>query len=666
MKYGVWNIGEYDRAAWQTVCAAGYAPLTAAVLCSRGYDTPEKAAAYLAHDAKAEDPFLLKDMGAAAARVRKALAFGETIAVYGDYDVDGITATCLLTDYLRHKGASVIPYIPARLEEGYGLNETAIRSLAEQGVQLIITVDCGITAVTEAELCSELGMELIITDHHECKETLPQAAAVVDPHRRDDTYPHKTLAGVGVAFKLAAAVEENQDAVLEEYCDYVCLGTVADVMPLTGENRMFVTRGIERLQQHPRVGVTALLHECGCEEVNISSSLIGYTLAPRINAAGRMGKVMTAVDLFLTNNSATAAEKAAQLCEMNRERQTVESEIYEDAKARLASVGTPNVIVLAGENWHQGVVGIVASRLAEEYACPTFLICMDGDKGKASSRSYGGFHLFRSLEKVSALLEGFGGHELAAGFTISRENIDAFAQEMDRLVRAFRTEGESREALNVDCAVTPALLTVDDVASLSALEPCGAGCPRPTLSLAQMRVTQLASVGSGKHLRLRLQCGDAELSGIYFSMTAQRARLAEGDIVDVAFLPQINEFRGQKSVQINIADVRPSASAVPSRERFVSVWKYLSTNAQAGEWNGTAQTLSRGAARLSKMEENLLKTQVCLDVFEELGLLTITYQPEFLTITLTADGRKVSLENSRILRHLKAGEKPDGAAGPTV
>ncbi|MBQ7523015.1 MAG: single-stranded-DNA-specific exonuclease RecJ [Oscillospiraceae bacterium] len=665
MKYGVWNIGEYDRAAWQTVCAAGYAPLTAAVLCSRGCDTPEKAAAYLARDAKAEDPFLLKDMGAAAARVRKALAFGETIAVYGDYDVDGITSTCLLTDYLRRKGATVVPYIPARLEEGYGLNETAIRYLAEQGVQLIITVDCGITAVAEAELCRELGMELIVTDHHECKDVLPTAAAVVDPHRRDDTYPHKTLAGVGVAFKLAAAVEEDQDAVLETYCDLVCLGTVADVMTLTGENRMFVTRGIARLQEHPRVGITALIRECGCEDTPVSASLIGYTLAPRINAAGRMGRVMVAVDLFLTDDPAVAAEKAAQLCEMNRERQAVESEIYDDAKARLAAAGSPNVIVLAGENWHQGVVGIVASRLAEEYACPTFLICMDGDKGKASSRSYGGFHLFRSLEQVSELLEGFGGHELAAGFTISRENIDAFAAEMDRLVREFRAEGVCREALNVDCAVTPSLLTVDDVASLSALEPCGAGCPRPTLAMTQMRVTQLAAVGSGRHLRLRLQIGDTELCGIYFSMTAQRAHLAEGDIVDVAFLPQINEFRGQRSVQLNVVDIRPSSSAAPSRERFVSVWKYLAANAQAGEWNGTAQTLARGAARLAKIEENLLKTQVCLDVFEELGLLTIAYQPEFLTITLRTD-RKVSLDNSRILRHLKAGDKPDGAAGSTV
>ena len=656
MKYGVWSVGSYERKAWEAVCGAGYSPLLAAVLCSRGYTMPEQIRDYLSRDAAPADPLLMQDMAAAAVRIQSAIASGERIAVFGDYDVDGITSTCLLTDYLRSKGAVVQSYIPSRLEEGYGLNELAIRGLKEQGVSLIVTVDCGITAEAEAELCSQCGIDLIITDHHECKQTLPKAVAVVDPHRPDDTYPHRMLAGVGVAFKLAAAIEGDQQSVLERYCDLVCLGTVADVMPLVGENRMFVARGLQRLSSHPRLGITALMQECGCADSEITASVIGYTLAPRINAAGRMGEVMVAVELFLTDDPAVAAERAAQLCQMNRERQTVESEIYRQAKEMLEKSGVPNAIVLAGETWHQGVVGIVASRLTEEFGCPTFLICMDGDKGKASSRSYGGFHLFHALETLSPLLESFGGHDLAAGFTIGRENIGEFAKKMDELVAQYRTAGEYREALTVDCAVEPQLLSVDTVGALAELEPCGAGCPKPVLCVRQMRVTQLSAVGSGRHLRLRFAYGSTELNGIFFSATAQSARVAEGDTVDVAFYPQINAYRGNTSAQLNVIDIRPSVSAVPSRERFAAVWKYLSANGCNGEWNGTLSILARGSARLGGIAENPTQTQVCLDVLEELQLLQVQHAPEFLTVTLDRSGRKVSLEESRILRHLRDGE----------
>ena len=429
MKYGTWTISSYEPADARALCAAGFSPITAALLCSRGYRDAGAAREFLSCSYPLSSPFALLDMDKAAARVKQALARREHIAVFGDYDVDGITATCLLTEYLRSKGGHVTSYIPARLEEGYGLNPIAIDTLKKQGVELIVTVDCGITANHEAALCRELGIDLVITDHHECKSELPQAIALVDPQ------PVTEMAGVGVAFKLAAAIEGEQETLLDQYCDFLCLGTVADVMPLTGENRTMVARGLKALENPRRVGIAALMAECSVQKGPVTAGTIGYTLAPRINAAGRMGQVNVATELFLTHDAMRAAELAQQLCRLNRHRQEVESEIYQDAVAMLSHGKAPSAIVLSDEKWHQGVVGIVASRLAEEYSCPAFLICLDGDKGKASSRSYGGFNLFGALQALSPLLESYGGHELAAGFTIDRDNIPAFRDRMNEYAR---------------------------------------------------------------------------------------------------------------------------------------------------------------------------------------------------------------------------------------
>lgn len=686
VKYGTWNVARYDPTAQGELCAAGYSPLTAAVLSSRGCATPREAAAYLQTDAPLCDPMLLRDMDKAAARVRQALDAGEQIAVFGDYDVDGITATCLLTDYLRSLGGRVIPYIPARIEEGYGLNETALTALAEQGVTLVVSVDCGITADEEALFCRSRGMDLVITDHHECKAELPQAAAVVDPHRKDHTYPHQDLAGVGVAFKLAAAIEGDQTSILDRYCDLVCLGTVADVMPLQGENRTMVARGLEAMTARPRVGLRALMTECGCADQPVTASLIGYTLAPRINAAGRMGEVGVAMELFLTDDPARAAHLAGSLCRMNRRRQSVEAEIYQDAVSQLNRSGAVgDAIILSGEDWHQGVVGIVASRLAEEYCCPTFLICMDGEKGKASSRSYGGFQLFGALGRLSSLLESYGGHELAAGFTILRSNIDEFRSRMQDLVREFQTSGQSRLALEVDCEVAPGLLSIPNVDGLEELEPCGAGCPRPVLSMTGVTVEQLSAVGGGKHLRLRLRKNGYLFHAIFFSTTAASACVAEGDTVEIAFQPQINEYRGNRSVQLNLVDIRPpedvrtqqtaeqdlyrrvteelpltkeeSALALPSRQEFADLWRYLDSAAEHGALEDTPEHLARLTARRAGTECGLLRTQICMDVLEELGLLQTVRSGKLIRITLHGEGKKVNLDSSRILSRLRqAGE----------
>lgn len=667
-------MSQLEAGAVNALVGSGYAPLAAMVLASRGIGDDRQARAYLDCNAPLLDPFLMTDMDKAAGRVGLAMSRGEKIAVFGDYDVDGITATCLLTDFLRRHGADVVSYIPGRLEEGYGLNPIAIHQLHAEGVKLIVTVDCGITAVSEAELCKQLGIDLVITDHHECKQTLPAAAAVVDPHRCDGGYPHKNLSGVGVAFKLASALCGSQETVLEEYADMVCLGTVADVMPLQGENRVFVARGLESLAHTKRPGIAALMAECGCAPETVSASSIGFMLAPRINAAGRMGQIDLAVELFLTDDPDKAAEAARGLCELNRQRQAVESEIYRQAVSMLPMGKPPEAIVLADESWHQGVVGIVASRIAEEYACPTFLICLDGEHGKASSRSHGGFNLFASLSALSPLLESYGGHELAAGFTISRANIPEFRRQICALAAQYYTDDVPRTVLDVDCAVSPELLTLHNVDSLQMLEPCGNGCPKPVLMMKNLTIDRISMVGGGRHMRLRLCSGHTYLNAIYFSANPQTVSIQPGDLVDVAFTPQVNEFRGTRTVQMNVIDIRPSCNAeclpdaapyrdmqrgnltpgeaaalLPDRKMLALVWRYLDA---ANPVQESPMCLCRKIVRWSGKPLNLGQMLTCLDIFRDVGLLTVQRQHKYVSIRLTPGEGKADLSRSQTMQRL--------------
>ena len=674
MKYGIWKVSQLEAGAVNALVGSGYAPLAAMVLASRGIGDDRQARAYLDCNAPLLDPFLMTDMDKAAGRVGLAMSRGEKIAVFGDYDVDGITATCLLTDFLRRHGADVVSYIPGRLEEGYGLNPIAIHQLHAEDVKLIVTVDCGITAVNEAELCKQLGIDLVITDHHECKQTLPAAVAVVDPHRCDGGYPHKNLSGVGVAFKLASALCGSQETVLEEYADMVCLGTVADVMPLQGENRVFVARGLESLAHTKRPGIAALMAECGCAPETVSASSIGFMLAPRINAAGRMGQIDLAVELFLTDDPDKAAEAARGLCELNRQRQAVESEIYRQAVSMLPMGKPPEAIVLADESWHQGVVGIVASRIAEEYACPTFLICLDGEHGKASSRSHGGFNLFASLSALSPLLESYGGHELAAGFTISRANIPEFRRQICALAAQYYTDDVPRTVLDVDCAVSPELLTLHNVDALQMLEPCGKGCPKPVLMMKNLTIDRISMVGGGRHMRLRLCSGHTYLNAIYFSANPQTVSIQPGDLVDVAFTPQVNEFRGTRTVQMNVIDIRPSCSAeclpdaapyrdmqrgnltsgeaaalLPDRKMLALVWRYLDA---ANPVQESPMCLCRKIVRWSGQPLNLGQMLTCLDIFRDVGLLTVQRQHKYVSIRLTPGEGKADLSRSQTMQRL--------------
>ena len=676
VKYGIWNVAEPEMGAVNALVGCGYSPLTAMVLSSRGISDQRSASNYLNCNAPLPDPFLMTDMDKAAGRVGLAMARGEKIAVFGDYDVDGITATCLLTAFLRQHGADVVSYIPGRLEEGYGLNPIAIDQLSREGVNLIITVDCGITAVAEAEMCRDLGIDLVITDHHECKETLPCAAAVVDPHRPDGGYPHKNLSGVGVAFKLAAALCGSQEEVLNDFADMVCLGTVADVMPLQGENRVFVDRGLNSLRSTRRPGIAALMAETGCTPENVSASTIGFMLAPRINAAGRMGQIELAVELFLTDSPTRATELARALCDLNRQRQAVESEIYDQAISMLPTGQPPEAIVLADETWHQGVVGIVASRIAEEFCCPTFLICLDGDHGKASSRSHGGFNLFSSLTQLSSLLESYGGHELAAGFTITRSNIPEFRRQICKLAAGYYCDDTPRTQLDIDCAIPAELLTLAGIDSLSALEPCGNGCPKPVLMMKDLQIERLSMVGGGRHMRLRLRRGRYGFNAIYFSATPESASVAVGDTVDIAFIPQVNEFRGERSVQMNVLDIRPSCAAdaspemchyralqqnrltpasaaalLPSRSMLATVWRYLAA-IPGSTIQESPICLCRKIVRWSGTPLTLGQLMICLDIFRDVGLLTSHRMHKYLVISLTPGSEKADLNQSQTMQYL--------------
>ena len=682
MKYEKWTVrGERDVSG--ALLDAGVPPLCAAVLSARGVDTPEKMAAFLScGEEQFHDPLLLRDMDRAAARVELALERGEKLAVYGDYDVDGITSTALLTEFLRDKGAQVRPYIPDRMGEGYGLNRAAVGLLAEEGVKLIVTVDCGITAVEEVELAHTLGMDVVVTDHHQCKETIPAAAAVVDPRRPDCPYPFKDLAGVGVALKLALALTppERRPAVLRHYAELAAVGTVADVMSLTGENRALVHMGLALLDVTPRPGLAALLRAVGAQGRTATTATVSYGLAPRLNAAGRMERSEVALELLLTRDSVRGEVLADELYRLNRHRQSIELDIYEQCVAVLdrdPALASP-CIVLAGEGWHQGVVGIVASRLSEKYSCPAFMICLDGGHGKGSCRSFGGFNLFAALESSAPLLEGYGGHELAAGFTIAAENVPAFREKMASLVLA-RTGGAPMAAeLTADAELEDAgLLSFAQVDALSALEPFGADNPKPVFILRGMTAAACADVGEGRHLRLRLRRDGMTVDGIFFSVNAAGAGVSPGDRVDVAFTPQINEFRGTRTVQLQVCDLRPALTRaqeervlfeklrsgaaltrreaerlLPERSDFVAVWRFLDRNARSSPLEDSPARILKALAGVLPPRRPHIRTAVCLEVFGERGLVTLLRSPGRLRVEVNPTQGKVDLEESAFMIRL--------------
>lgn len=696
--------------------------VTAQLLVNRDCTTVESAFNFLAKKEEMfHDPFALCDMEAAAETVLSAVEQEQKIAIYGDYDVDGVTSVSALYLYLSELGADVSYYIPCRLGEGYGMSEAAVRRLAEDGVQTIITVDTGVTAVHEARIAAELGVTLVITDHHECCGELPQAAAVVNPHRPDDSYPFKELAGVGVVFKLLCAIESLRapddtigDCVRRicmAYMDLIAIGTIADVMPLCDENRLIVALGLRMIENSPREGVRALLDAAGSESKSsqtkkkITSSTIGFTVAPRLNAAGRIQDASIAVQLFLAQDAETADPLAHRLCDINRQRQNEENKIVDAAYARIDSacdLEKNPVIVLEDEHWHHGVIGIVSSRITDRYACPSILISFEpsgaeesaenrapspDDLGKGSGRSIKGLNLVDALSYCAPLLEKFGGHEMAAGLTIRRDKLDAFREKINEYARAQFAGGVPAPVIEVDCELTAQDLTIEQAEQLYALEPYGVSNPTPVFVIYSMCVNDISAVGAGKHLRLRLEKDGVTLTAMYFRHGYADIDIYPGDQVDVLFQLDVNEFQGNRSVQMIVRDIRLAeairvredaeheiynavcmcmteerplrrswiALAVPERTDCAAVYTQLKREICLGHQVYSIramQHLLRGAG----VTVTYTKLTLILAVFGELGILRVEeVDPvrEVYQIGLNPNSAKTSLDRSLLLQRLR-------------
>ncbi len=635
MSDSVWKI-PYKKPDFRSLERAGIPPLVAVLLAARGITDPDAAAALLQSGPESlHDPLSVLGMASARDRVLRAIEGKERVTVFGDYDVDGITSTCLLTEYLRSCGVPCGWYIPDRDNEGYGLNCVALKKLQAEGTSLVITVDCGITAVEEAICAREIGLDLVITDHHECKDGLiPDACAVIDPKQPADPYPNPELAGVGVAFKLVCACHGSTEEILERYADLVAVGTVADVMPLTGENRYLVQRGLKKLDENPRPGFAAMILEAGCTNKKPNSSFIGYTMAPRLNAAGRLGFTAKAEELMLTQNLAEAARLAAELNELNRQRQKIENEIWHDARGKLKDCPPDGPIVLASDDWHQGVIGIAASRLSEQYCVPTVMICLTGEKGKGSCRSYGNFNLYQALAACSETLEGFGGHALAAGLNIRRDAIGLFREAFRRYYQEHLPE--PRPDVSCDLLLCDSsLLSLENVAALDLLEPYGSANPKPVFCISAVRLLSAYGVGPDRqHLKFRVEFDGRSFDGIFFSHRKEALGVRSGDLIDLAFTPQINEYMGARSVQLTAVAMRShcpeslcerilakdmtalwaAARYRPDRSDFVRLWKCFGAELRVSSCLRDV---------LDHCPEGMLPERfcLCLAVFADAGLL---------------------------------------------
>ncbi len=559
----VWQVNEFRNQEVERVMEdIVTSRLLAAVLASRGWTNPEALRKFLYPQiSNFHSPLLLKDMQKAVDRICREIDKGGRIIVYGDYDVDGVTSTSLLFDFLRGLGAQVEYYIPDRFEEGYGLNMNTAKVLCDCSPSLIVTVDNGISAVEEIKYINSRGIDVIITDHHECRDILPLAYAVINPKQPDCSYPFKFLAGVGVVFKLVQALSaavEGQDSQAFRYLDLVCIGTIADIVPLTDENRILVKYGLEALAQTRNPGLKVLCHVAGVEDINTWA--VGYMLSPRLNAAGRLGDAGRAVELLTAGGDKNVFEIAEELDRENRNRQDIEAQLLEQVTEKIEEEGLDknDILVIDGDNWHHGVIGIAASRITERYNKPCILIAFEGDTGKGSGRSVEGFNLFEALTGCSHLLDKFGGHELAGGLTIRRECLAEFKNQINRMAGLLKARAHMADIIRIDARATCSLLTLESVSELKLLEPYGPGNPRPLFCMEKLRISSMRAVGGGKHLKMVLDERGTKVDAIGFRMGEMIEKLKGLDLLDIICTPEINRYAGRTTVQLNLREIRPN------------------------------------------------------------------------------------------------------------
>jgi single-stranded-DNA-specific exonuclease len=677
--FGEWKVGTYSDEDIAELQKQGYSKLLSALLCARGLAAPDKAKEFMRHDTGLLlDPMLMTDMDKAVARIKKAVANKERVAIYGDYDVDGLTSSTLMASWFRRQGIEVETYIPERLTEGYGISEDALKCIKSKDVTLIVTVDCGVTAIEQVALAKEMGIELVITDHHECLDTLPDAVAVVNPHRKDCPYPFKGLAGVGVAFKLICALEgpEKLEQVIHDYCELVAIGTIADIMPVIGENRTIIHYGLQALRATENLGLDCLMSEIGIDKKKINGTDVSFNLIPKLNAAGRMGRVQTAFELLMVSDVKEAPRLAAELCQMNMERRQVENRIFSEAIEMLGDVrhiDTP--IVLATDNWHHGVSGIVASRLAERFGVPSVIICLEGESGRGSCRSYGCFNVFEALDYCKDTLTSFGGHEYAAGLTLKSDMVEAFKAKLTEYYVA--TEGERLPpCLPIDyCVEDMSLLTIEEIETFKLMEPWGMCNAPPSLCLRDVTIESLAAIGNDRHLKMRISKDGQYLDCIFFMVTLKDLGMKVGTQVDIAFEPGINDFRGVRSVQLLLKDMRaarrfndPSlklarkylsgasllpmekAILLPDRTDCARVWNHITHRSR--HFTGRCEELLPDIA-LHSNSSSLGRVYICLKTFDELGLIKLKENDDRIDIHIPKFESKVCLTDSAILERLR-------------
>ena len=505
------------------------------------------------------DSFLMPDMNKAVERIIKAMKKNEKICIYGDYDVDGITSVTVLKSYFEDRNIQVNYYIPNRLSEGYGLNKEAIKKISEQyKTSLIITVDCGITSIEEVQLAKELGIDVIITDHHEPAESLPKALAVIDTKREDYTYPFRELAGVGVAFKLIQALSKRLNLDAKEYLKYldiVCIGTISDIVPLIDENRVITKLGLRLIKVTKNIGLKALIDETGYKEID--SEIISFGIAPRINACGRMGHEQEALNLFLEKDKEKAKQIALKLNEYNQERQKIEKRIFEEAKSQAEKMQNKQALVLAHENWHHGVIGIVSSKITEIYFKPSLLLCFENEEAKGSGRSVPGFDLHEALMNCSTYLERFGGHAMAVGLTLKKKNFVKFKEEFEKYAQNSNV-CDIIPIINIDEEISLKEINIKTVEELNLLEPYGEANQKPIFLYKYLKIYSIRILSEGKHIKLILKNENFFIDAIGFNLGNLIKDYKINDKVDVVGNLEINKFNGYKKVQINIKDIRKS------------------------------------------------------------------------------------------------------------
>lgn len=660
-----WRVADFDKIfAKELAEECDVDPITALIASARGYTDPAALEEFLSDEPYFEDPHALADIEKAAEIINNEIEKGGRIAVFGDYDCDGVTATAIMYSYLSGRGANCVYYIPDRFDEGYGMNLDAVKKLKEENVSLLITVDNGIACHNEIKAAKELGMSVVVTDHHLPSDVLPEADAVVDPHRADCPSEFKEICGAEVAFKLICVMEDKEpEELLPYFADLLSVAVTADVMPLTFENRVIVKYGVEKLKTAPATGLSAILNVAGISADSVNAGKIAFGISPRINAAGRMGSAERAVQLLLCDNMLKALGIAGEIDDANAERQRIEKEIFAEAVDIIERKGYKynRVIVVEGENWHNGVVGIVASRITERYGCPSIVISKNGEAASGSGRSIEGFSLYNAIKYASDTLLKFGGHELAAGVSLKSDNIEPFRQKINEYAAG---KEYVPPVLKLDCRLNPSALSLDLAESIKELEPFGHGNPMPLFGVYGVTLTRITPIGGGKHLRLLFTKGDNSFQALLFGMTKERFCFREGDLLDTAVTVDTNLYNGELNLSVQIKALRMSGTdderlfreidslnnymsgrefdvnlILPSRAETGVIYKYISSTPATEERIKYVHLSTVGYA----------KTVISLMTLTELGLIIKDSSGAYRSAGVHT---KTELTNSSVYREL--------------